>query len=86
MGVAIDFRGETFAYIPKTTKFAKVFSLESFPLYSMCSIKKNMRLTVSSGYLTNSVYMCMMRVKNIGCTHKTYDNNITEVHKSGEPC
>ena len=31
-----NFVEKTFAYSHKTVKFAKVFSLESFPLYGMC--------------------------------------------------
>ena len=61
---------------PKTTKFAKVFSLERFPLYGMCSIKKNMRLTASCGYLTNNVYMCMIRVYDTCEKYRLYTQNV----------
>ena len=35
MGVAANFAEKTFANGPKTSKFAKVFSLESFRLYGI---------------------------------------------------
>ena len=39
VSVAVDFRRETFMGRHKTTKFAKVFSLEIFPLYGIIIYK-----------------------------------------------